>query len=537
MPGNRDSFKPFIIDREGQCCKHPAPVQQTPTTLFSDSPITPTEKYNKVVTPERTKLLLVLIVMLLVCPLVFRYACGSSNNDAVSSQAINWAGNLDPWEWVIVLVIWVGVVGFMFRLLPMITGGPSSIESSRQCKLDGVAALGCCSPFSTEDDTILLRSLIGRTCTVFHTTGGRHSIQGFYVDAILNERRIKGEANRRNLWISWMKFLHALVDVSLLIKEEAALEAVRSQEKPPLSPEPEPEGPAEDDAYRPIYVQGAAGAIGVTAPAQHERNRPVSFRDVGLLLDTTRGMTESRRQQVISWSKDAQSRPLSMSMSAAQTGTVESTKDGPSRHVHNLAQIAENEDEEEKELDDDSDSHPASRVGGPATVPVQSALEAAEVDDDDIEMAAFRCADDADFRPEAEAESPDSGHFSEKSNPIRSSRKRISPALHGGPRVTASGADNRASSAIVIDMRVPGQAESTPGRGAVVGGDFPITPNKKPRPMSQREQVISTAYLRPHGLANLELNMSDLVPMIHLLDAWLGEIKKNEWTYNYHNQK
>jgi hypothetical protein len=67
--------------------------------------------------------------------------------------------------------------------------------------------LGLCSPFVSEDNTILLRSLLGRTCTMLHTCGGRHNIQGLYVDTIMNERRLKGERHRKNIWLGWMAFL------------------------------------------------------------------------------------------------------------------------------------------------------------------------------------------------------------------------------------------------------------------------------------------------------------------------------------------
>jgi hypothetical protein len=194
---------------------------RTPTTLFSDCPITPSDEYIKVVDPERRKLLAILAIFVFVSPLIFRYVCGSSSSPDVDSRDIEWASDIDSWEWSVLVVLWLGILGSIFRLLPMVAGRPSSVEASQKCALDGVASLGLCSPFSSEDDAILLRSLLGRTCTALHTVGSRHSFQGLYMDTILNERRIKGEANRRNIWIAWMKFLNALVDVSMLMKEQS----------------------------------------------------------------------------------------------------------------------------------------------------------------------------------------------------------------------------------------------------------------------------------------------------------------------------
>jgi hypothetical protein len=570
----RDYFQPLVIDRERQCFRHPAAVQQTPTTLFSDFPITTSVEYNRVVKPERIKLLCILALLLVITPLVFRYACGSSDNNGVNSNAIPWASALDVWEWVILIVLWLNVLGLIFRLLPMITGCPSAVQSSRVCTLDGVVALGCSSPFSSEDDTILLRSLLGRTCTVFHTTGGRHAIQGLYVDAILNERRIKGEAQRRNAWLGWMKFLHALVDVTLLVKEERLAAAAKKAEKqehegegsetepvdlgsPALSRAEETRPTSASGHYRPLYTQGdQEGRIVTKEPFQEPRSPPQSFRDVGVLLDSTRNVPEEKRQRVVSWGQNqVAAGPLSRGYSIASPGSspragTNSTSGGPDRMLSGggsrglrarLEQIAEQEDEE-KELDDED-----------APRPVSSALETEEVDDDDIEMAALRCsrdpADHDQSHPVLELFSDKAQEPQNKDDMVQvkaqdknreggePSGRRISPAISSRQH-TASGTYRRVSREIPIDLDLSAHQQKAPSsKGLKSHADFIISPSKSPRPLSTRETIISTAYLRPHGLANLELNLSDLIPMIHFLDAWLQELKQYESGFDYFNPR
>jgi hypothetical protein len=534
----KDEFKPFHVNRETQFFRHPAAVQQTPTTLFADRPITPSRNYNWVIGNERRKVLFLLVFMLVITPLIFRYACGSSNNDAVPSNSIRWASNLDGWEWIILIVLWMTVLSLIFRLLPVITGGPSAVESSRGVKLDGVAALGLSSPFSSEDDTILLRSLLGRTCTVLHTCGGRHAIQGFYLDCVLNERRIKGEAQRRSLWLAWMKFLHAMVDVSLLIKEEGGVGFVAvppknvGKERAPA--ESKHRNKTEEVHYRPMYTQADLKKRGATQePAQEPRSPPKHFKDVGTLVDSNHNVPEERRQRVVSWGKDpVATGPLSKGYASASPSNSSSGR----RNSNMLDRIEEQDGDEEK---DESEQRPSA-------APVNSALESDEVDDDDIEMAAFRCSADPEIDAEARRQAEEVPAFSDKAQAQdrdkegRDSGRRISPAINAYTRSTA-GADRRGSHAFVLSgyqppaERAPPSEDSFDARGPVSVSDFVITPNNKTRPLSQREQTISSAYLRPHSLPNLELNMSDLFPMIHLLDTWLSELRTHESGYDYFN--
>jgi hypothetical protein len=110
-------------------------------------------------------------------------------------------------EWIVLITIFLDCFGNVLRYLPVMSGRPTELESARSCLCEGISVIGCSSPFVSEDEAIFLRSLIGRTATVFHTVGGRHNLQGLYFDTIVNEKRLKGEANRKHLWLSWLEFI------------------------------------------------------------------------------------------------------------------------------------------------------------------------------------------------------------------------------------------------------------------------------------------------------------------------------------------
>jgi hypothetical protein len=135
-----------------------------------------------------------------------------------------WMSGLSWIEWVVLITIFFDCFGNILRYLPVVSGRPTELESARNCLCEGVTVAGCCSPFVSEDEAIFLRSLIGRTATVFHTVGGRHNMHALYLDTILNEKRGKGEANRVHLWLSWLEFITLLarigVDDSYLEEEE-----------------------------------------------------------------------------------------------------------------------------------------------------------------------------------------------------------------------------------------------------------------------------------------------------------------------------
>jgi hypothetical protein len=132
----------------------------------------------------------------------------------IEGDDIEWGGGLHFIEWIVLLVIFLDTFGNILKSLPMVSGRPTELESSKLCCLDGIAALTCASPFVSEDESVFLRSLLGRTCTILRTVGGRHSIQGLYVDTILNEKRGKGETVRFHLWLAWLEFITRVVDVT-----------------------------------------------------------------------------------------------------------------------------------------------------------------------------------------------------------------------------------------------------------------------------------------------------------------------------------
>lgn len=185
-----------------------------PTTLLSSTPILPSQNYVQVVNKERRTILIILFLTIITGPLIFRYIMGSRIS-ADDDEIGTWGGSLDAFEYFVLIVLYIGMLSSIFRMLPIICGRPAALEASQNCNLEGTCAVGTCSPFVAEDDIILLRSLIGRTSTVFHTAGSRHEIEGLYLDTILNERRLKGEAGRKHLWIQWMIFITKVAKICI----------------------------------------------------------------------------------------------------------------------------------------------------------------------------------------------------------------------------------------------------------------------------------------------------------------------------------
>jgi hypothetical protein len=599
---------------------------KTPTTLFSDSPITPSKEYIRVVDPERKKLLFVLILFVVLAPLIFRYACGSSNNSDVDSRTIAWASDIDPWEWSVLIVLWLGLLGSIFRLLPMVAGRPSSIEASQTCNLDGVAALGLCSPFSSEDDAILLRSLLGRTCTVFHTVGSRHCMQGLYLDAILNERRIKGEANRRNCWIAWMKFLNAMIDVSLLMKEEAAA-AEEGQDEQPSPVRPDELHCISSDLvvpHRALYVHGIMGTRGIAASTPRARQvssrsiddaltpRRVTFRDMSTVFESTRDLTPSQRNRVHDWSRDPSgSAPLSSSMASVSI-SPRARRRGPTgghERVNRFMSFSADADEDSRaspdrpirkmlslipeSVDEDDVTPDYSDKCTEKMTPVVS-VNHEDHDDDRLQLSAAiaplgspgvagpaqQQGSDAlaywfDLQREESRNGPDgfylggrsaeveltsiypgsSGSGKHRSVEASHSHERLNTGSHSPtwtpqilatPRAAAQRVLNHFASSLQIDTRQSSPRSSVdpmdlpteaalPGR--VRAASFAIAPTPRARGVTPRQTAVAASYLRPHGIPTLQLDMADIVPMIDFLDAWLDEMKQNEWTYDYHQPK
>ena len=180
-------------------------------SLFALSSIKDSPAYVSAVRKERYILIFLLVVVVLFGPLMFRFCLGAQTHPDDSTYNSSWGEGIDRWEWFLLVAIFINMAGFIVRLLPAICGKPATIESVKNCSLEGSAVLCVCSPFCSEDDILLIRNLLGRTCTLFATVNGRHDIAGLYLDATLNERRLKGEANRKNIFLQWLVFLTTLI--------------------------------------------------------------------------------------------------------------------------------------------------------------------------------------------------------------------------------------------------------------------------------------------------------------------------------------
>jgi hypothetical protein len=181
-----------------------------PRTLLSSEPIRDSQEYSRAIRRERYLIITILTIIVICGPLVFRYCLGCRTHD---EKPPTWGGDLDYFEVYIILALFSNMSGAIIRLLPVVCGGPATIESVKQIKLEGEVALCVVAPFCAEGDEMLLRSMLGRTCTLFHTISSRHVLHGLYVDVTMNEKRLKGEANRKKLFFEWMGFLTTLIKI------------------------------------------------------------------------------------------------------------------------------------------------------------------------------------------------------------------------------------------------------------------------------------------------------------------------------------
>lgn len=188
------------------------PSYTVPKTILSPQPIRDNPQYTKAVRQERALIILILLIIVILGPLVFRYCLGCQT-DSSDESSPTWGQNLDPFEIYILLAVFSNMTGSIIRILPAVCGGPATIESVKTIQLEGQVSLCIVTPFCAEGDEMLLRNLLGRTCTLFHTVSSRHTLQGLYVDVTMNERRLKGEANRKKLFYEWMGFLTTLIKI------------------------------------------------------------------------------------------------------------------------------------------------------------------------------------------------------------------------------------------------------------------------------------------------------------------------------------
>lgn len=192
-------------------------------SLFASTPIQVSGEYKSLIFKERGIFLLNMVVLVIFGPLVFRYALGAN-------QYV-WAAGVNSVEWFILMVIFLDTLNSIFRGLPMVSGKPTELEATRGVSVHGTVVIGNCSPFVSEDEAIFLRALIGKTCTVFNTCAGRHSLHGLYVDTVLNEKRLKGEEHRKAMWLAWMTFINSMIQLCLKIKHREYTQEVESAQE------------------------------------------------------------------------------------------------------------------------------------------------------------------------------------------------------------------------------------------------------------------------------------------------------------------
>ena len=133
-----------------------------------------------------------------------------------------WGSGLGALDWLILATLCLDTFFNFFRFLPVLSGisfGPAELASTASVTCQGICSIGISTPIVAENEPLFLRSLLGRTATVFHTIGGRHDIQGCCIDAILNELRGEKKAGqleekkRIHIWTAWMIFLTDLANL------------------------------------------------------------------------------------------------------------------------------------------------------------------------------------------------------------------------------------------------------------------------------------------------------------------------------------
>jgi hypothetical protein len=179
-------------------------------SLLIQSPIKDNPAYHWAIQRERFIIIIILLIQVIFGPIVFRYCMGAQTIKNQEYPTV-WGSYLDSFEIYFLLVIFANLVNFIFRMLPALCGKPATIESVKEKTLTGSAVLCVCSPFCSEADALLIRNMLGRTCTLFATVDSRHAIDGLYIDVTMNERRVSGEANRKNIFLHWTTFLTILI--------------------------------------------------------------------------------------------------------------------------------------------------------------------------------------------------------------------------------------------------------------------------------------------------------------------------------------
>jgi hypothetical protein len=94
------------------------------STLFTLSPVKATLPFEDMIVRERIQFLICLAIVSFGGPLVFRYAIGSHHLQDNSSA-------ITVVEWVLLFAMFFDLIHTIFRGLPMMSGRPTDIASSR----------------------------------------------------------------------------------------------------------------------------------------------------------------------------------------------------------------------------------------------------------------------------------------------------------------------------------------------------------------------------------------------------------------------
>jgi hypothetical protein len=132
-----------------------------------------------------------------------------------------WGGRVTVIGWVVLVCLFFSAFSHYLKYYPLLSGRPKELlRVIPECR--GNVAVTLVSPFVDEDHSVFLRSLLGRSLTVFHTVSNvDHKLKGLYVDAILNEERRKGvDEYRKSLWKAWNSFLLEIILISSDIDPE-----------------------------------------------------------------------------------------------------------------------------------------------------------------------------------------------------------------------------------------------------------------------------------------------------------------------------
>ena len=138
----------------------------------------------------------------------------TTTEDSTFKKGTEWGQGLNFVDWLILGTIFFDTLANVFRFLPVLSGLPTEVESTKSVQCSGVAVLSNGTPIVSENEAIFLRSLVGRTLTMFHTVGSRHNIRALYIDVIINERRMDDGVDKRlEMWAAWIQFLNFLATV------------------------------------------------------------------------------------------------------------------------------------------------------------------------------------------------------------------------------------------------------------------------------------------------------------------------------------